>query len=177
MPRFPLLAVLLAALAGGCVVSKTPLNGLGERAAPFGEKTTLAIFERADGKSAWKPSEQKSVTLVGGPDKAFHSLDEKGKAEDGNFTFHTLGPDRYLVQARFSENRYGYAVLQVQNGEGLVSPLVCKAIDAETVRKAGMKMVADDCWLEDAKDPAGFLKAVAADAPAPTVRYVPVKPK
>lgn len=177
MPRFPLLAVLLAALAGGCVVSKTPLNGLGERAAPFGEKTTLAIFERADGKSAWKPSEQKSVTLAGSADKVFHSLDEKGKAEDGSFTFHVLGPDRYLVEARFSENRYGYAVLQVQNGEGLVSPLACKAIEAETVRKAGMKMVADDCWLEDAKDPAGFLKAVAADAPAPTVRYVPVKPK
>ena len=90
---------------------------------------------------------------------------------------HALGPDRYLAQARFSENRYGYAVLQVQNGEGLVSPLVCKTINAEVVKKAGMKMVADDCWLEDAKDPAGFLKAIAANAPAPTVKYVPVKPK
>jgi hypothetical protein len=177
MPRFPLLAVLLAALAGGCVVSKTPLNGLGERAAPFGDTTTLAIFERADGKSAWKQSEQKAATLVGGPDKVFHSLDEKGKTEDGNFTFHTLAPNRYLVQARFSENRYGYAVLQVQNGEGLVSPLVCKTTNADAVKKAGMKMVADDCWLEDTKDPAGFLKAIAANAPAPTVKYVPVKSK
>lgn len=177
MRVFQILALVLATALGGCVVSKTPLNGLGERAAPFGEKTTLAIFERADGKSAWKPSEQKLVTLVGGPDRIFYSLDEKGKAEDGNFMFHVLGPGRYLVQARFSENRYGYAVLQVQNDEGLVSPLVCKTIDAEVVKKAGMKMVADDCWLEDAKDPVAFLKAVAADAPAPTVKYVPVNPK
>jgi hypothetical protein len=177
MPRFPLLAMVLAALAGGCVVSKTPLNGLGERAAPFGEQTTLEIFERADSKSAWKPSEQKSVTLVGSADKVFRSLDEKGKTEDGNFTFHPLAPGRFLVQARFSENRYGYAVLQLQNGEGLVSPLVCKTLNADVVKKAGMKMVADDCWLEDTKDPAGFLKSIAANASPATVKYVPVKPK
>jgi len=177
MRRFPLLAIVLAAVAGGCVVSKAPVSGLGERAAPFGERTTLTIFERADGKAAWKQSEQKMVTLVGGSNKIFHSLDEKGKSEDGNFTFHALGPDRYLVQARFSDQRYGFAVLQIRNGEGLVSPLLCKTIDGEAVKKAGMRMVADDCWLEDAKDPAGFLKTIAAAAPEPTVKYVPVKPK
>ena len=177
MRRFPLLAVILAALAGGCVVSKTALNGLGERAAPFGERTTLTIFERADSKSAWKPSEQRTVTMVGGADKLFRSLDEKGKPEDGNFTFHALAPDRYLVQARFSADRYGYAVLQIRSGEGLVSPLACKAIDPEVVKKAGMKMVADDCWLEGTKDPAGFLKSIAATAPEPTLKYVPVKSK
>ncbi|HEX5777312.1 MAG TPA: hypothetical protein VFY21_00585 [Xanthobacteraceae bacterium] len=176
MRRFLLLAAL-AALAGGCVVSRTPLNGLGERAAPFGDRTTLAIFERADGKGAWKPSEQKTVTLVVEADRAFRSLDEKGKPEDGNFTFHVLGSDRYLVQARFSADRYGYAVLQVRKGEGLVSPLTCKAIDDDVVKKAGMKMVADDCWLEGTKDPAGFLKSIAAKAPEPTVKYVPVKSK
>ncbi len=175
--RFPLLAVILAALAGGCIVSKTALNGLGERAAPFGERTTLTIFERPDAKGSWKQSEQKAVTLVGGPDKIFHSLDEKGKAEDGNFTFHPIGADRYLVQARFNADRYGYAVLQIRNGEGLVSPLTCKATDGEVVKKAGMKMVADDCWLEDTKDPSGFLKSIAAAAPQPTIKYVPVKSK
>ncbi len=177
MRHFPLLAVVLAVFAGGCVVSKTPVTGLGERAAPLGAETTLAIFERVDGKGPWKQSEQKSVTLVGGPDKAFHSLDEKGTIEDGNFTFHVLGADRYLVQARFSAERYGYAVLQIQRGEGLVSPLLCKAINAEAMKKSGMKIVADDCWLEDTKDPAAFLKSIAANPPAPSVKYVPVKPK
>jgi hypothetical protein len=176
MRRFPLLAVLLAGFVGGCVVSKTPLNALGERATPLGAKTTLAIFDRADANSTWKPAEQKTVTLVAGPDRIFRSLDENGKTEDGDFTFHALGPDRYLVQARFSADRYGYAVLQVQKGEGLVSPLTCKAIDPETLKKAGMKTVADDCWLEETKDPAAFLKAIAANPPVPTVKYVPVKP-
>jgi len=177
MRRFPLLAIVLAAFTGGCVVSKTPLNGLGDRAAPFGERATLSIFERTNSKSAWKQAEQKAVTLVGGADKVFRSLDEKGKAEEGTFTFHALGPDRYLVQARFSEQRYGFALLQIRNGEGLVSPLACKTIDADVVKKAGMKNVADDCWLEDTKDPAGFLKSISAKAPEPTVKYVPVKSK
>jgi hypothetical protein len=177
MRGFPLLALIVAAFAGGCVVAKAPISGIGERAAPFGERTTLALFERANSQSAWNPGEQKTVTLVGGTDKIFRSFDEKGKPEEGTFTFHVIGPDRYLAQARFSEQRYGFAVLQVRNGEGLVSPLTCKAIDADTLKKAGMRNVADDCWLEDTKDPAGFLKSLAAKAPEPTVKYVPVKTK
>jgi len=56
-------------------------------------------------------------------------------------------------------------------------PPVCQSIEEEVVKKARMKMIDDDCWLEEAKDPVEFLKAVAEDAPAPTVKYVPVNPK
>jgi len=175
MRLFPLFALLLAALAGGCVVSKTPLAGLGERAAPFASGTSFEIFERADAKAAWKPGEQKAVTFVGGADRIFRVVDAAGRTEDGTYTFHAVAPGRYLVEAQFSAERYGYALLQVRGGEGLASPLHCKDVDPAALQRAGLKMTADDCWLDSMADPAGFLKELAARAPEPRNRYVPVK--
>lgn len=172
---FRVLVLLLAAFAGGCVVSKAPLAGLGERALPFASGTRLEIFERADVKAAWKRGDEKSVSLVAGPDRIYRAVNESGKTADDTITFHALSPGRYLVQGQFSAQRYGFAVLQVERGEGLVSPLACNEIDPATVKKAGLKMVADDCWLEDSADPVGFLKQIAVRPGAPLVKYVPVK--
>ena len=175
MRIFRAFVLLMAAFAGGCVVSKAPLMGLGERTMPFASGTRLEIFERVDAKAAWKPGGEKSVSLVAGPDRIYRALNESGKTEDDAISFHALGPDRFLVQAQFSKERYGFAVLQVQGGEGLVSPLACKSIDPAIVKKAGLKMVADDCWLEDTADPVGFLKQIAERPGVPLVKYVPVK--
>lgn len=172
-----LVALVLAASASGCVVSNTPVRGLGERAAPIASGTTVAIFERADAASPWKPGEQKTMTLVAGDDRVYRSVGKDGKPEDDGIVFYSLGPDRYLVEAQFSKARYGFAVLRVSGGEAFVSPLACKSVADDMLKKSGMKMVADDCWLEDTKDPAEFLKSIAARAPEPTVKYVPVKPK
>jgi hypothetical protein len=169
------LVLLMAALSGGCVVSKAPLTGLAERAMPFASGTRIEIFERADASAVWKPGEEKSVTLVAGSDRIYRAVNETGKSEDDAITFHALGRDRYLVQAQFSAERFGFAVLEVRNGEGLVSPLVCKDVDPATLKKAGLKIVADDCWLEDTTDPAGFLKLIAQRPGVPLVKYVPVK--
>jgi hypothetical protein len=172
---FRAVVLLTAAFAGGCVVSKAPLAGLGEPVMPFASGTRLEIFERADAKAPWKQGEEKSVTLVAGADRIYRAVNEAGKAEDDAITFHTLGTDRYIVQAQFSAERFGFAVLQVQGGEGLVSTIQCKEIDPEIVKKAGMKMVADDCWLEDTADPVAFLKQIAGRPGVPLVKYVPVK--
>jgi hypothetical protein len=167
--------LLIAAVAGGCVVSKAPLAGLGERTLPLASGTRIEIFERADAESAWKPGEAKSVTLMAGADRIYRAVNEAGNIEDDAITFHPLGPDRYLIQAQFSKARFGYAVLQIRNGEGLVSPLACKEVDPAVLKKAGLKIVADDCWLEDAADPVGFLRQIAERPSTPLVKYVPVK--
>lgn len=177
MRRCPLLAVLLATFVGGCVVSKTPVTGLGERAAPVPSGTALDIFERNDANSPWKAGEQKSVQLVAGADRVYRSVDAEGKREDDGVVFYPLALGRYLVEAQFGAARYGYAVLQAENGTGLLTPLDCKSIPAATLKSAGMKIAAGDCWLEDTKDPAGFLKSIAAAAPAASVKYVPQKAK
>lgn len=175
MRVFRTLVLLMATFVGGCVVSKAPLPGLGERALPFASGTRIEIFERADAKSAWTPGEEKSVTLVAGADRIYRAVNEAGKTEDDAITFHVLGPNRYLVQAQFGKVRFGFAVLQIRDGEGLVSPLACKQIDPAILMKAGMKIVADDCWLEETADPAAFLKQIAERPGAPLVKYVPVK--
>jgi hypothetical protein len=159
MRIFRVLALFLAAAAaGGCVVSRTPLGTLGERALPFPSGTILMVYERADAKAAWKQAEQKPQALVADKDRFYRSAREDGSLETDGIAFYPVGADRYLVEAQFSKQRYGYAVLQVRGGEGLVSPLNCKLVGADALQKSGMKNVADDCWLEDAKDPAGFLK-------------------
>jgi hypothetical protein len=170
-----ILALVLTATAGGCVVSKTPLGTLGERALPFPSGTVLLVYERADAKTPWKQAEQKPQALVADKERIYRAAREDGSLEADGMAFYPLAPDRYLVEAQFSKQRYGYAVLQIRGGEGLVSPLNCKLIDAAVLQKAGMKNVADDCWLEDSKDPAGFLKSLAQRAAEPTVKYIPIK--
>jgi hypothetical protein len=175
MRIFAALVLLIAAFAGGCVVSKAPLASLGERTLPLASGTRIDIFERADADSVWKSGEAKSVTLMAGADRIYRAANEAGNIEDDAITFHALGPDRYLVQAQFGAARFGYAVLQIRNGEGLVSPLACKQVDPAVLNKAGLKIVADDCWLEDTADPVGFLRQIAERPSTPLVKYVPVK--
>lgn len=177
MRLFQLFALLLAAAISGCVVSKTPVQGLGERATPIASGTTLEIFERADANSPWRASEQKMVTLVVNGDRLYRAIGKDGKPEDDGIIFYSLEKDHYLVEAKFSAARYGFAVMRVAGGEGLVSPLNCKNIAEDALKQSGMKIVADDCWLEDTKDPAALLKSIATRVPEPTVKYVPVKPK
>jgi hypothetical protein len=177
MRVFRFLVLLLAALAGGCVVSKSPLAGLGERVSPFASGTRFNIFERVDAKGPWNPGEEKSVTLVAGADRVYRSVNEAGKTEDDGFSFHPLAPNRFLVAAQFSSARFAYGMLEIRNGEGFAVPFQCKSIGPATLQRAGLKLIADDCWLEDTTDPVAFLKQLAERPLVPLVKYVPVKKK
>jgi hypothetical protein len=177
MRVFRAMVLLLAAFAGGCVVSKAPLAGLGERVLPFASGTQFNIFERTDAKAPWNPGENKAVTLVAGPDRIYRAINDAGKKEDDGFSFYPLAPNRFLVAAQFSSERYAYGVLEIRNGEGFAVPFQCKSIGPATLQRAGLKLIADDCWLEDTSDPIAFLKQLAERPSAPLAKYVPVKKK
>jgi hypothetical protein len=177
MRVFRVLVLLLATFGGGCVVSKAPLAGLGEPALPFASGTQFNIFERADAKAPWNPGEEKTVTLVAGADRVYRAVNESGKLEDDGISFHPLAPNRFLVAVQFSATRYAYGVLEVRNGEGFAVPFQCKSIGPATLQRAGLKIAADDCWLEDANEPLAFLKQLAGRPMVPLVKYVPVKKK
>jgi hypothetical protein len=52
------LLLSLGILAGGCVVSETPVKGLGERSTLFPPGIRYEVFQRTDEASPWGPAER-----------------------------------------------------------------------------------------------------------------------
>ncbi|MEX0590491.1 MAG: hypothetical protein WD207_05350 [Xanthobacteraceae bacterium] len=179
MPVFRPIAVALtmALLAGGCVISKEPVFGPETRVVPFASGTRFQIFQRETAKGPWK-LDDKEIVLVASADKLVREVGASGKPDDDeSYTFHSLGPNRYLAQGDFGDGRYAYGVLEVRGGEGLVAAFQCKSIDTALLQRAGVKVTADDCVLDGVPDRAGFLKQLAARPTEPLIKYVPVKKK
>jgi len=168
------LCLAFAALAGGCVISKNPLLGPGDRAVPFASGTAFEIHERDAAAAPWKKSDE-TVTLVAGADKAVRELKQSGKPADDYYTFHPLGPGRFLMQARFGPERYAYGVLEVRAGEGVFTAFQCKTIDQAAFRSAGGAVTADDCVLDGVADAPAYLRRLAGDPTGAQVKYVPVR--
>jgi hypothetical protein len=171
------LSLALAALAGGCVVTKTPLFGPETRALPFASGTEFQIYEQEHSGGPWKKGE-KTFVLIADAEKVIREADESGKAKQGEeYTLHPLGPNRFLVQARYNPERYAYGVLEIRRGEGIVTAIQCKNIDQQAFKAAGGTVATDDCALDGISDAAGFLKRLAARPLGPKLKYVPVRKK
>jgi hypothetical protein len=176
-PRPLALALAIAFLAGGCVISREPVFGPETRVVPFASGTRFQIYQRDTPESAWEQDRDEAV-LVAGADKVVREADASGKPEGGeSYTFHPIGPNRYLAQADFGNGRHGYGVLEIRRGEGLLAAFQCKAIDPALLQRAGVTTIAGDCIIDRATDRTGFLRQLAARPPAATVKYVPVKKK
>jgi hypothetical protein len=165
-----------ALLAGGCVISRAPLLGSANRVVPFESGTRFRIYERDSATAPWKRDE-KDVVLVADTNKVVRESDDSRKEDADEYTFHPLGPNRYLVQARFGAARYAYGALEIRGGEGYVVAFQCKKIDAATLRGAGVVVSTEDCLLEGAPDAVGFLKQLAVRPGEALIKYVPVKKK
>lgn len=169
------LVLLLGLALAGCVTSKAPLLGADSRVSPFRSGAAFDVYERDDPGAPWKKSSARA-SFAADESKVFRELNEAGKPKDeAIYTFHPLGPERFLVQARFKpDEAYAYGVLDVRNHEGIVTGLNCKAIDQAAFRRGGGKVVADFCELDAASDPLALLRKLAANPAGVQVRYVPV---
>ena len=175
MLRSLALSLALAALAGGCVVSKTPLLGPETRALPFASGTEFRTYEQERPGGRWK-LDRKAIVLVADADKVIREVDAAGKVKEGEeHTLHPLGPNRYLIQTRFNPDRYAYGVLEIRRGQGFVTAIPCKQIDQNAFKAAGGTVTGDDCMLDGVSDAAGLLKQLAAHPLGPKLKYVPVR--
>jgi hypothetical protein len=171
------LAIVIASLAGGCVISKEPVFGPETRAGPFASGTRFQVFQRETATGPWK-RDDKEVVLVAGHDKVVREVDASGQPDNNeSYTFHPLGKNRYLAQGDFGNGRFAYGVLEVRGGEGLVAAFQCESIDPALLQRAGVMVTADECVLNNTFDQAGFLKQLAARPVVALIKYAPVTKK
>lgn len=169
------LVLLLGVALAGCVTSKAPLLGADSRVMPFTSGATFDTYERDDPSALWKKSDARSV-FTADPSLVVREFDEAGQPKDeAIYTFHPLGPQRFLVQARFKPSEaYAYGVLEIRGGEGVVTGLNCKSIDQAAFRQGGGTIANDFCALDSAPDPLALLRKLGAAPAGVQVRYVPV---
>lgn len=104
---FRMLGVLPALVIAGCVTSKTSLLSADSRVLPFLPGTQFEVYERDDPRQPWRKNASLSTFLA---DDALivRQGDERGEVKDeSTYSFHSVGFERFLVQARFKhETRY-----------------------------------------------------------------------
>jgi hypothetical protein len=115
-----------------CIVSKDPLLGPDSRVLPFLPPMKFEVYERASARDPWQ--KRTDVTLAA--DQRLVVSNERGGPGSESYTFHSLGPQRFLVQA-FMRDNYAYGVLEVRNGEGILSMMACENVDQGAFRSAG----------------------------------------
>src|SRR3954463_10078022 len=170
------LALTLGLAVAGCVTSKSPLLGSDSRILPFLPGSKFETYERDDARAPWKKNEA-LTTFTADQSLEIRELDDAGQPKNPDITtIHPLGSERFLVQTHFvRDGHYAYGVLEVRNGEGVITGFGCKVIDQAAFQKAGGKVVKDACELDSAPDPLAILRALAAKPAGPQMRYVPVK--
>ncbi len=170
------LAMASALVVAGCVTSKAPLLEADSRTLPFLPGAKFETFERDDPRAPWKKNDT-LTTFVADQSLVITEVDDTGKAKSPDTTtIHPLGGARFLVQTHFgNQGHYAYGVLEVRNGEGLLTGFGCKVIDQTAFRRDGGKVAKDACVLDSAPDPLAILRKLAAKPAGPQVRYVPVR--
>ncbi len=170
------LALTLGLAAAGCVTSKTPVLGPDSRILPFLPGAKFETYERDNARDPWKKNGNLTV-FTADQSLAIRELDEAGKANnEDTTTIHALGPRRFLVQTHFvNQGHYAYGVLDIRNGEGVITGFGCKVIDQAAFRRDGGKVVKEACELDAAPDPLAILRKLAAKPAGPQMRYVPVQ--
>jgi hypothetical protein len=170
------LALTLGLAVAGCVTSKTPLLGPDTRALPFLPEARFETYERDDARAPWKKNDDLTV-FTADQSLTIRELDEAGKPKNPDTTtLHPLGPGRFLVQTHFvKDGHYAYGVLDIRNGEGVITGFGCKVIDQAAFRRQGGKVVKEACELDGAPEPLAILRKLAAKPAGPQMRYVPVQ--
>jgi hypothetical protein len=177
MSVLPRILVLTLGLAvAGCVTSKTPLLGPDGRVLPFLPGAKFETYERDDASAPWKKNDDLTV-FTADQSLTIRELDEAGKPKNPDTTtIHPLGSGRFLVQTHFvNDGRYAYGVLDLRNGEGVITGFGCKVIDQAAFRRQGGKIVEDVCELDGAPEPLAILRELAAKPAGPQMRYVPLQ--
>ena len=174
LPRILVLTVGL--FVAGCVTSKAPLLGSDSRVLPFLPGSKFETYERDDARAPWKKNDTLTV-FTADQSLAIRELDDAGKPKSPDTTtIHALGPGRFIVQTHFvNQGHYAYGVLDVRNGEGVITAFGCKVIDQAAFRQQGGKVVKEACELDGAPDPLAILRKLAAKPAGPQMRYVPVQ--
>jgi hypothetical protein len=170
------LALTLGLAVAGCVTSKAPLLGSDSRVLPFLPGSKFETYERDDARAPWKKNDS-LTTFTADQSLAIREMDDAGKPKNQDTTtIHPLGPGRFLVQTHFvNQGHYAYGVLDIRDGEGVITAFGCKVIDQAAFRRDGGKVVKEACELDGAPEPLAILRKLAAKPAGPQMRYVPVQ--
>jgi hypothetical protein len=175
--RLILPAVILLMTLAGCVDSKDPVFGPDSRVLPLPSPAKFEAYERARPTDPW--ISRGRTVFVADQNLVVREVDDAGASRSSTYTFHPLGPQRFLVQADFG-NLYAYGVLETRQGEAILFLLNCEKIDQQAFRAAGGTVVSgqppgDRCSLDNVSDPVKLLRSIAAHPVGVEQRYVPVQ--
>lgn len=158
----PLLAATCLLLAG-CFHSNEPKFPLAGAAAPLDEGGRYALYERGPDN---RYQRQEAVVVKRRGDGAYDFIDEKGEIQ--TLSFHALGDDLFVGQAKADKDQpgYGYAVLRVAGGEAVVYVPQCDAQDRAALATSGVEVNGQlECVLDRVGDTAGLFKRIALGQP------------
>ena len=158
----PLLAATCLLLAG-CFQSSEPKFPLADAAAPLGEGGRYSLYER---ESDNRYQRQEAVVIKRRSDGAYDFIDEKGETQ--TVSFHALGEDLFVGQAKADKDLpgYGYAVLRMAGGEAVVYVPQCDAQDKAALSASGVEVNGQlECIIDRVRDTAGLFKRLALGQP------------
>src|SRR5262245_14782776 len=150
-------AIVAATTLAGCMKSTEPVFGPDTRVLPFTSPLKIEGYQPTLPTDPWKPAGR--ATLVADHEKVAREVDESGVTRPTTYTFHALGPQRFIVQANFG-NTYGYGLLEIGQGEGHLFMLDCWRIDRRAFLAAGGTVETglppgQMCVLDNVKEPGG----------------------
>ncbi|HEY6994380.1 MAG TPA: hypothetical protein VH397_11770 [Xanthobacteraceae bacterium] len=158
----PLLAAACLLLAG-CFQSNEPKFPLAGAASPLDEGGRYAVYERGPDD---RYQRQEMVLIKRRSDGAYDFVDEKGETQ--TVSFHALGGDLFVGQAKDNNDQpgYGFAVLRMAGGEAVVYVPQCDAQDKAALTAVGVEVNGQhECVLDRVGDAAGLFKRLALGDP------------
>jgi hypothetical protein len=158
-----LLAAILPLLLSGCFISEQPKLPLSTAAAAFGDGGRYTVFERTEGNNYKR---QETFTIKRLPDGAYAFTNEKGEAVE--ISFHPMGNDRFLSQAKAEKEQpgYGYAVFRVAGNEAFLYAPQCSEQDRAKMEAFGVEINGQfECVIDRVKDPVGLFGFVDLGEP------------
>jgi hypothetical protein len=158
----PLLTAIGLLLAG-CFQSNEPKFPLAGAAAPLEEGGRYAVYERGPDD---RYQRQEVVVIKRRGDGAYDFIDEKDETQ--TVSFHALGGDLFVAQAKDDNDQpgYGYAVLRMAGGEAAVYVPQCDAQDKAALAASGVEVNGQqECILDRVGDAAGLFKRLALGDP------------
>ena len=171
--------VILLTILGGCIQSKDPVFGPDSRVLPFPSPAKFEAYERTRPTDPWTPRGR--TTLIADQSLVVREVDDAGKSRStSTYTFHRLGPQRFIAQASFGAY-YGYGLLEIREGEAILFMLNCERVDQQAFGAAGGTVDSGQlppgqrCSLDNVSDPVKLLSSIAAHPVGVEQKYVPVR--
>jgi len=163
-------AILTVPFLCSCVTSKEPILGPDTRVLPWIIPKKFQIFDKNGANAPWTKGQE--VTLV--PDLNDLTI----RVGNDVFSLHPIGFRRFLAQT-FVKDHYVYGIVEIRDGEGIVSLMNCESFDRNLILAAGAtieKRFILECSLDKANNPLNSLFQLASRAKGGMEqRYVPVK--